>query len=141
MSAMKGKIKLEVVTPERLVLEAWVDEVTVPGLGGELGILPEHTYLLSLLQTGILSYRIGDERHVLAVRGGYVEVLPDKVTVLADTAERPEEIDIERARRSRERALREMRQSTSEIEFLRAQARLQRALTRLRVAGHGLEEE
>ncbi len=138
---MKGKIKLEVVTPERLVLEEWVDEVTVPGLGGELGILPEHTYLLSLLQTGILSYRIGSERHLLAVRGGYVEVLPDKVTVLADTAERPEEIDVERAQRSRERALREMRQSTSEIEFLRAQARLQRALVRLRVAGKGLPEE
>jgi F-type H+-transporting ATPase subunit epsilon len=138
---MKGKIKLEVVTPERLVLEEWVDEVTVPGLGGELGILPEHTYLLSLLQTGIVSYRIGDERRLLAVRGGYVEVLPDKVTVLADTAARPEEIDVERARRSRERALREMRQSTSEIEFLRAQARLHRALVRLRVAGTGLEEE
>ncbi|HXF06915.1 MAG TPA: F0F1 ATP synthase subunit epsilon [Blastocatellia bacterium] len=132
---MAKQITLEVVTPERLVLSEVVDEVAVPGLGGELGILPEHTFLLSLLQPGVLSYRKGGERHLLAVRGGYVEVRPDRVTVLADAAERPEEIDVERARRARERALQDMRRSASEIEFLRAQARLQRALVRLQVAG------
>jgi F-type H+-transporting ATPase subunit epsilon len=138
---MQKRITLEVVTPERLLVSDLVDEVAVPGLGGELGILPEHTFLLSLLQPGVLSYRKGSERHLLAVRGGYVEVRPDKVTVLADAAERPEDIDVPRARRARERALQEMRRSTSEIEFLKAQARLQRALVRLQVAGTSPTEE
>jgi len=136
---MLGKIKLTVVTPERLVVEETVDEVVVPGLGGQLGILPGHTFLLSLLQPGVLTYQIGTNRWMLAVRGGYVEVLPDKVTVLAEAAERPEEIDVERARRSRERALKEMQFSTSESDLLRAHARMQRALARLQVAGKGQE--
>jgi F-type H+-transporting ATPase subunit epsilon len=130
---MAGKIKLEVVTPERLVLEESVDDVTVPGLGGELGVLPEHTFLLSLLQTGVLSFRTGTLKRMLAVSGGYVEILPDKVTILAERAERPEEIDVERARRARERALKDIRTSESEIDLLRAQSALQRALARLQV--------
>ncbi len=136
---MGGQMKLQVVTPDRMVVNELVDEVTVPGLDGELGILPEHTYLMSLLQTGVLTYRVNTHRSMLAVSGGYVEVRPDQVTVLAEVAERPEEIDVERARKARDQALREAKESNSEIDLASAQGRLQRALTRLHVAGRGTD--
>ena len=136
---MPTQIKLEVVTQERMVVSELVEEVTVPGLDGELGVLPEHTYLMSLLQTGVLSYRIHHERKVLAVSGGYLEVRPDRVTVLAEVAERPEEIDVERARLARDRALQQVKESGSEIELTAATARMQRAINRLHVAGRGAE--
>src|SRR5215475_4877548 len=99
---MAQQLQLEVVTPERRVLSEAVDMVTVPGLGGELGILPGHTALISQLQTGVLSY-VGDGRtSQLHVSGGFVEVRDDRVSVLAEIAERPEEIDAARARLARE---------------------------------------
>jgi F-type H+-transporting ATPase subunit epsilon len=133
---MADKLQLEVITPERLVLREAVDEVTLPGLDGELGILPEHTPLISQLQTGALTYRQSGEKRSLHVSGGFAEVLPDRVSVLTDVAEAAEDIDAERAKRSRERAEKRL-QGGGEIDVNRAQLKLQRAVTRLEVASQG----
>lgn len=109
-----------------------VDEVTLPGLGGELGILPEHTPLISQLQTGVLSYRKGGEKKLVHVSGGFAEVLPDRVSVLADVAETAEEIDAARAERARESAQRQL--AGGEGDAIEAQRKLQRAITRLELA-------
>ena len=100
---MADKIQLEVVTPERRVLGEPVDMVTVPGLNGEMGILPGHTPLISQLKTGVLSYLQDGRTTQLLVSGGFVEVRDDRVSVLAEIAERPEEIDVSAARASRDR--------------------------------------
>jgi F-type H+-transporting ATPase subunit epsilon len=133
---MADKISLEVLTPEKVALRETVDEVVVPGLGGELGILPEHTPLISQLQTGVLTYRQGTEKKVMHVSGGFVEVLPDRVAVMSDVAERPEEIDLERAQRARERAEKRLA-AGGDIDFRRAELKLQRALIRIQLAGKG----
>jgi len=132
---MADKLNLEVITPERLVLREAVDEVMVPGLGGELGILPEHTPLISQLQTGVLTYRQGNDRRQMHVSGGFVEVQPDRVAVLSDVAERPEEIDVARAQRAKERAERRLSSQGEDVDFRRAELKLQRALTRLQLGG------
>ena len=132
---MADKINLEVITPEKLALREVVDEVVVPGLGGELGILPDHTPLISQLQTGVLTYRQGTEKKVMHVSGGFVEVLPDRVSVMSDVAERPEEIDYQRAQRARERAEKRLASNNPDIDFRRAELKLQRAMIRLQVAG------
>ncbi|MCA1850354.1 MAG: F0F1 ATP synthase subunit epsilon [Acidobacteria bacterium] len=133
---MAERIQLEVITPERRLLSEAVDSVTVPGLGGELGILPGHTPLISQLQTGILSYTQGGTTRRLHVSGGFVEVSGDRVSVLADVAERPEEIDATRARQAREHAERALSSfSGSEEEFEAARARLERSMVRLRLIG------
>jgi F-type H+-transporting ATPase subunit epsilon len=135
---MAEKIELEVVTPERRVLGEPVDMVTVPGLGGELGILPGHTSLISQLQTGVLSYVQGGKTFQLHVSGGFVEVRDDHVSVLADVAERPEEIDAARARQSRERLEKQLNAwSGTEEDFEIARAKLDRSLVRLQLAGRG----
>jgi F-type H+-transporting ATPase subunit epsilon len=131
---MADKLELEIVTPEKPVLREVVDEVIVPGLGGELGILPDHTPLISQIQTGILTYRSGDDRKSILVSGGFVEVLPERVSVLVDIAERAEEIDVERAMRARERAEKRVAagaQGTPDIDVKRAQLKLERAIARI----------
>jgi F-type H+-transporting ATPase subunit epsilon len=131
---MPEKIQLEVVTPERRVLAEPVDMATVPGLGGELGILPGHTPLISQLQTGVLSYIQEGKTFQLHVSGGFVEVRDDHVSVLADVAERPEEIDASRARLSRERLEKQLNSwSGSEEDFEVAQAKLQRSVVRMQL--------
>jgi F-type H+-transporting ATPase subunit epsilon len=133
---MAEKIQLEVVTPERRVLSEPVDMVTVPGLGGELGILPGHTPLISQLQTGVLTYVQGGKNFQLHVSGGFVEVRDDLVSVLADVAERPEEIDAARARVSRERVEKQLNAWTgTEEDFELARVKLDRSLVRLQLAG------
>jgi F-type H+-transporting ATPase subunit epsilon len=132
---MADKINLEVLTPEKLSLREAVDEVVIPALGGELGILPGHTPLISQLQTGVLSYRQGAEKRQLHVSGGFVEVLPDKVSVLSDVAEKPEEIDLARAQRARESAERQLAARGEDVDFHSAEQKLQRALTRIQLAG------
>lgn len=133
---MAEKIDLEVVTPERRVLSEPVDMVTVPGLGGELGVLPGHTPLISQLQTGVLSYVQAGKTFQLHVSGGFVEVRDDHVAVLADVAERPEEIDATRARLSRERLEKQLNAwSGTEEDFEIARAKLDRSLVRLQLAG------
>ncbi len=132
---MADKLNLEVITPERLVLRESVDEIVAPGLGGELGILPNHTPLISQLQTGILSYRQGNEKRQMHVSGGFVEVQPDRVSVLSDVAERTEEIDLGRAQRAKERAEQRLAERGDDTDFRRAELKLQRAMTRIQLAG------
>ncbi len=132
---MAEKIQLEIVTPEKIALRESVDEVIVPGLEGELGILPDHTPLISRLKTGVLSYRSGNDRKQLHVSGGFVEVLSDRVSVLSDIAEKPEEIDANRALRAKERAERRLAARSSDTDFDRAELKLQRALIRLQLSG------
>ncbi len=131
-----AQLQLEVVTPERRVLSEAVDMVTVPGLGGELGILPGHTPLISQLQTGVLSYSTDGATAQLHVSGGFVEVKDDKVSVLAEVAEKPEEIDAARARLAREHIERELTAwNGTEEDFEVAQAKLERSMVRLQLAG------
>ena len=101
---MKGKIKLEVAVPERLLISEQVDEVQIPALGGSMGVLPGHAPLISQLGAGVLSYRLEGQTRYMALDGGVMEVLPDHVRVLADSAEWAEEIDVKRAEESRRRA-------------------------------------
>jgi F-type H+-transporting ATPase subunit epsilon len=131
-----AQLKLEVVTPERRVLSESVDAVTLPGLGGELGILPGHTPLISQLQTGVLSYTVGGKTLQLHVSGGFIEIKDDVVSVLAEIAERPEEIDAARARLSREHTEKQLNAwSGSEQDLEEARVKLERSLVRLQLAG------
>jgi len=132
---MAEKIQLEVVTPERSVLAEPVDMVTVPGLGGELGILPGHTPLISQLQTGVLTYVQDGKNNQLHVSGGFVEVRDDHVSVLAEVAERPDEIDAARAKLSRDKLEKQLNAwSGSEEDFEVAKAKLDRSMVRLQLA-------
>lgn len=129
-------IRLDIVTAERMVYSDDVDVVIAPGIVGQLGILPHHTPLMTILQPGELRVRKGGEEISLAVTGGFLEVRPDKVIVLADTAERADEIDLQRAEEARRRA--EQRISaghTVQVDAMRVEAALRRALIRLSVAG------
>src|SRR5688572_21668026 len=123
-------ITLTVVTPERKVFEADVDSVEVPGLDGELGILPGHTELVSQLKpAGLLTYYVNDQKGEMAISDGFVEVSPDRVVVLADKAERPEDIDLRRALEYKEQAERQLQRALSDpdIDFVRATIELERA--------------
>jgi len=128
-------MELQIVTPERHVLQETVESVEVPGKEGYLGILPGHAPLITELGIGLLSYHKGSETRFLTVISGYAEVLPHRVIVLADVAERAEEIDVERTRRARERAQSELaKASAGDEEWQRAELALQRALVRLQAA-------
>jgi len=132
---MADKIQLEVVTPERRVLADPVDMVTVPGLGGELGILPGHTPLISQLQTGVLTYVADGKSSQLHVSGGFVEVRDDHVSVLAEVAERPDEIDAARARLSRDQLEKQLNAwSGSEDELAIAKTEFERSVVRMQLA-------
>ncbi len=131
---MPEQLQLEIVTPERRVLAEAVDAVQLPCLGGELGILPGHTPLISQLQTGVLAYTRGGAMHQLHVSGGFVEVNADRVSVLAEVAERPEDIDAAQARSEREEAEKLMNSaSSSEEESAMARERFERAQVRLQL--------
>jgi F-type H+-transporting ATPase subunit epsilon len=132
---MAETLKLEIVTPERLVVEDSAESVQIPGLDGYLGILPGHAPLITELAIGEISYRSGNRVQRIAVAWGFAEVLPDKVTILAETAERAETIDVERARRARERA--ESRMKKMEADYDESVKAFQRAENRLRIAGAG----
>ena len=128
-------LQLDVITPERRLVSEAVDYVTVPGAAGEIGILPGHTPLISQLTTGVLSYTQGTATRRLLVSGGFVEVNADRVSVLADLAERPEEIDAARARAEREEAEKALASfSGSEEEFESALEALERSTVRLQLA-------
>jgi F-type H+-transporting ATPase subunit epsilon len=135
LNDMADKITLRVVTPTRLVLEEKVDEVTAVGELGEFGVLPNHIDFLSTLVPGELSYKQGPNREVLAIAGGYAEVLDNVMTVLATAAEFPWEIDVARAQRAKEQAANILAGLNYEDKsFTAAEAALQRALIRLQVA-------
>ena len=133
---MAGNIKLEVVTPEKYVVDEEVQIAVAPGSLGEFGVLIGHTPFLTTLKTGVMHYTdaTGAERFVF-VSGGFAEALPDKVTVLAESAERRKDIDVDRAKAAMERAQERLAQSQAEdIDFNRAKAALERALHRIRLA-------
>ena len=137
--ALPTKLKLEIVTPDRALLREEVDEVVVPGSQGEFGVLPGHTPLLSTLKVGELWYRQGQEKHYLAIAFGFVEVLPDRVTVLAQVGERAQEIDVQRAERAKQRAEQRLAQAQphlTQVDFdiERARIALMKSLLRLQVA-------
>ena len=132
--ALPTKLTLEVVTPERLLVSQEVDEVQLPGAEGYFGVLPGHTPLLATLQVGELWYRIGQQKHYLAVAFGFAEVLPDRVTVLAQLAERPEDIDVPRAEAARKRAEERIAKPQDGIDFERARVAMMKSLIRLQVA-------
>ena len=132
---MAEQLQLDVVTPERRVLAEPVDMVTVPGFGGEMGILPGHTPLISRLQTGVLSYSKDGADFQLHVSGGFVEVNEGRVTVLAEIAERPEEIDAARARLAREHVEKQLGSWTgTEEDFEKARVKLERSMVRVQLA-------
>ena len=134
---MAGSISLRVVTPVRLVLEEQVDELTAPGPLGQLGILPDHAALMTTLDIGQLNYRQSGANTVITLTGGYAEVLDNVVTVLANAAEFPAEIDTARAENARARAERtlEDRDNADEEALVAAEIALKRALLRLETAG------
>jgi F-type H+-transporting ATPase subunit epsilon len=134
---MAEKLHLEIVTPERKVFEAEVDQVEVPGLGGELGILPGHTDLVSQLKpAGLLTYHIGGEKGEIAISDGFVEVSPDKVVILADKADRPEDIDLARALELRDLAEKKLQKALTDtdIDIGRATVELERASIEVQLA-------
>jgi F-type H+-transporting ATPase subunit epsilon len=129
-------LRLDIVTPEKRLVAEMVDEVILPGTEGYLGVLPGHTPLLTGLGIGEVIYRRGKVRHYVAIAWGFAEVLPDRVSVLAEIAERAEEIDRERARSARDRALQRLRGRDADTDFKRAQLALQKSIIRLQVARH-----
>lgn len=131
---MADKLLLEIVTPEKKVLSEQVDIVMAPGEEGEFGVLPNHIPFLSKLKIGELRFRVGANTRFVAVMGGFAEVLPDHVTILATAAEEATEIDVIRAKAARERAERRLSEAKDRVEFVRAQAALQRAMARLRIS-------
>lgn len=128
-------IKLDVITAEQQVMSDDVDVVVAPGIVGELGILPHHAPLITMLQSGELLIRKGHEETYMAVTGGFLEVRPDKIIVLADACERVEEIDIERAEEAKRRAEELLKTQPEGLDAMRAEAALRRSLIRLRIAG------
>ena len=133
----------ELATPTRLLVSSEVDEVVAPGTEGYFGVLPGHAPFLTTLTAGDLMYRRGRDEHHIAVLGGFAEVNADHVIVLAEAAELPEEIDVERAERARQRAEQRLAgrsptASAEEIDYTRAMAALARALARLQVARAGV---
>lgn len=128
---LPNKLLLQVVTPERSVVHEEVDELLLPGSEGYLGVLPGHTPLLTSLKIGEIKYRQGNQTKFLAVSWGFAEVLPNRVTVLADLAERPDEIDVASAQEAKARA--EEMLKDPEADFRAAQAALEQALVRLQV--------
>jgi len=133
---MAKTIHLEIVTPDRKLLSEDVDFVGAPGYYGEFGILPDHAPFLSALGVGSLHYNQGGKTYWIFISGGFAEVSANKMSVLAEIAERAEEIDIERARKARERAEKRLVEQRAQIDFARAQAALQRALTRMKTKSY-----
>jgi F-type H+-transporting ATPase subunit epsilon len=134
---MAGNIRFEVVTPEKIVVDEEAQIVAAPGVLGEFGVLVGHTPFLTPLKTGVIHYTdtSGKERFVF-VSGGFAETLPDKITVLAESAERRSDIDLERAKAAMERARERLSKSKGDdMDFVRARAALERSLVRLRLAG------
>lgn len=131
---MADTFQLEIVTPDKLVVKDTAEEMQIPGKNGYMGILPGHAPLISELGVGQISYRNGNETHYLCVAWGFAEVLPDKVTILAETAERGDEVDCERAQKAKERAEKRLASGDAEVDVARAQNALAKANNRLEAA-------
>ena len=133
---MADTFQLEIVTPEKKVVETAAEEVQIPGKNGYLGVLPGHAPLITELSVGEITYRENSTEQRLAVAWGFAEVLPNKVTILAETAERPAEINVERARKAKERAEQRLTSGDTSVDVDRALDALHRAETRLDVAAN-----
>jgi len=131
--ALPTSIELQIVTPDRMLVQEQVDEVEIPGVDGYFGVLPGHTPLLAALSVGELWFRKGQEKTYLAIAFGFAEVLPDRVTILAQLAERAEDIDAERAESARARAAQRLDQK-SDVDYERARQALTKSMTRLQVS-------
>ncbi len=132
---MAKQIQLDIVTPERKVLSVEVDEVIAPGDRGLFGVRPGHTPIIASMEPGALTYFVGGQKETYAVGGGFVEVANDRVIVLAETAERAEEIDLERAQRAQEDATRRLREAKEgEAAYAEHLGRVRRANVRVAVA-------
>jgi F-type H+-transporting ATPase subunit epsilon len=129
-----SKIKLDIVTPEEAVFSEEVDMLVAPGIEGQLGILPHHAPLMTVLGIGELIIRNGNDEQYLAIGGGYLEVQPDRIIVLADVAERAEDIDIARAEAAKVKAQQSMAEKPSGMDAAQAEAALKRSLVRLKGA-------
>ena len=129
-----SSIRLDIVTAEKLVFSKDVEVIVAPGIEGQLGILPHHAPLMTMLQPGELLVRKEGEELRLAISGGFLEVRPDRVIILADTAERAEEIDIRRAEEAMRRAQEQLSERIPEVDMAQAEAALRRSLARLKVA-------
>ena len=132
--ALPTHLTLEIVTPDRSVVTERVDEVELPGAEGYFGVLPGHTPLLATLKVGELWYRKGGEKFYLSIAFGFAEVLPDRVTILAEVAERSEEIDAARAEAAKKRAEERLAKPAPDIDFERARIALLKSIVRLQVA-------
>src|SRR5512146_2223959 len=131
---MADTFEFEIVTPDRLVAHDQAEEMQIPGKNGYLGILPGHAPLITELAVGEISYRLDGVTEHLAVAWGFAEVLPDKVTILAETAERAEDIDVGRAKEALERAEERLRSGDPNLDYQRALVAVRRAQVRLQVA-------
>jgi F-type H+-transporting ATPase subunit epsilon len=131
---MPDTFQLEIVTPVKLLVSESAEEAQIPGASGYLGILPGHAPLITELAVGVITYKSSGATHNLSVAWGFAEVLPDKVTILAEAAERPQEIDVARAQEAKERAEERLKSNDPEVDYTRAEDSLQRAETRLDVA-------
>jgi len=131
---MASTLTLSIVTPERELVRVQADEVELPGTEGYFGVLPGHTPLLAALTVGRLTYRVGQDRHVLAIATGLAEVLPDRVTVLSQISELPEDIDVGRAEEARKRAEALLSSMPENLDYARARNALDKAVLRLQVA-------
>ncbi|GAB1408910.1 F0F1 ATP synthase subunit epsilon [Desulfovibrionales bacterium] len=129
---MAKTLTLEIVTPDKMVLKEEVDYVGAPGINGEFGVLPNHIPFLSALGIGSLYYKLNGKKYYVFIAGGFAEVSPAKVTVLAEVAEKAEDIDLERARRAQDRAEQRGKQQQEKQEYAMAQAALSRALHRMK---------
>lgn len=132
--ALPTHIDLQIVTPDRLVVRERVDEVEIPGSDGYFGVLPGHTPLLASLSVGELWYRQGTEKTYLSIAYGFAEVLPDSVTILAQLAEKAEDIDIARAEAALQRAQERLAQRGTDIDYERARIALTKSMSRLQIA-------
>lgn len=133
---MADSFQLEIVSPEKLVVRDSAQEVQIPGRNGYLGVLPGHAPLITELGAGELTYRSGNQTHRFSLAWGFAEVLPDRVTVLAETVERADEIDVHRAQQSLQDAEQALNSAQTEEEFERATDKIRRAQARLDVAQH-----
>ena len=132
---MADTFELEIVTPDKLVVKEAVEELQMPGADGYLGILPGHAPLITELAVGELTYRADGTTHRVVVCWGFAEVLPERVTILAETCERPTEIDVARAQQAKVRAEDRLKSGSTEVDYGRAEEALQRASARIDVAG------
>ncbi len=134
---MADTFQLEIGTPDRMVVRDQAEEIQIPAKNGYLGVLPGHAPLITEMAVGELSYRVNGTTHYLAVAWGFAEVLPERVTILAESAERAAEVDVQRAQEAKRRAEERLKGASEGLDYDRAQSALRRAEVRLQVASRG----